>query len=356
VHQCLSCGEEFIPDQYQRLDKHFHGLKSWAMFQHISYRMSLDSISSMLEELFGIRIFHTEMHMFKSLMANYYETTHQRVFDNILSGTLLHVDETEVQLQDGKGYVWAFTNIEEVVYMYRPTREGGFLRELLKGFSGVLISDFYPAYDGIDCSQQKCLIHLMRDINQELLSNPFDEDMKLITQPFGALLRKIVSTIDEYGLRRKYLKQHETDVEQFFQSIEEHSISSEATEALRARLLKNRNKLFTFINYDGVPWNNNNAEHAIKQFAYYRERTNGTMRETGLRDYLVLLSICQTCKYKGVSFLKFLLSKEQDIDAFCRRKKQRRRLSSLELYPEGFVPPHLIRKSKKKSPPETLDK
>ena len=43
--------------------------------------------------------------------------------------------------------------------------------------------------------------------------------------------------------------------------------------ALRDRLLKWQNKLFTFIRHDSVPWNNNNAENAIKQFAYYREDT-----------------------------------------------------------------------------------
>ena len=36
------------------------------------------------------------------------------------------------------------------------------------------------------------------------------------------------------------------------------------------------------------------------RFAYYREDTVGTMREEGLNDYLVLLSIYQTCLYKGV--------------------------------------------------------
>jgi len=39
-----------------------------------------------------------------------------------------------------------------------------------KEFRGVLVSDFYAAYDSPN-AQQKCLIHLMRDINQELLNN-----------------------------------------------------------------------------------------------------------------------------------------------------------------------------------------
>src|SRR5690348_8854042 len=106
--------------------------------------------------------------------------------------------------------------------MYRPTREGEFLRELLKDFHGVLVSDFYNAYDGIDCPQQKCLIHLMRDINQALLDNPFDDDLKSITHPFGALLRSIVATVDEHGLRRQHLRHHETEVEQYFRSLAEH--------------------------------------------------------------------------------------------------------------------------------------
>jgi hypothetical protein len=60
--------------------------------------------------------------------------------------------------------------------------------------------------------------------------------------------------------------------------------------------------LFTFLNFDEVPWNNNNAEHAIKRFAHYREITDGHLAESGLTDYLVLLSINQTCEYKGISF------------------------------------------------------
>jgi hypothetical protein len=107
---------------------------------------------------------------------------------------------------------------------------------------------------------------------------------------------------------------------------------------LRARLEKNRDKLFTFIQHDGVPWNNNNAENAIKRFAYYREDTAGTMKATGLSEYLLLLSLYQTCRYKGISFFKFLLSKERDIDVFCAKKWPHRH-PDIELYPKNFMHP-----------------
>jgi len=92
-------------------------------------------------------------------------------------GHVLHADETEVHLtRVGKGYVWVFTNLEDVIFMYRKSREGDFLPDLLKGFTGVLISDFYSAYDSLACAQQKCLVHLIRDFNNDIQRNPWDED------------------------------------------------------------------------------------------------------------------------------------------------------------------------------------
>jgi predicted RecB family nuclease len=339
LQRCLACGRTFLPEQHERLDKHFHGLKSWAMYQHVAHRLSLGTIGTMFKEFFDLSVTPSEIHMFKSLMAGYYQPTYQGLLHKILSGPLLHIDETEVTLQSGKAYVWVFTNLEEVVFMYRPTREGDFLKELLKDFRGVLVSDFYAAYDSIECPQQKCLIHLMRDMNQDLLNNPFDEELQSITRPFGTLLRSIVTTVDQHGLKRRHLERHNPEVERFFRELGEHHFRSEVAESLRTRVNKHREKLFTFIHHDGVPWNNNNAENAIKRFAYYREDTVGLMKEAGLTSYLVLLSICHTCRYKGVSFLKFLLSREQDVDVFCKGKQQKRE-AIIETYPKGFIPPH----------------
>jgi hypothetical protein len=77
--------------------------------------------------------------------------------------------------------------------------------------------------------------------------------------------------------------------------------------------------------YDGIPWNHNNAEHAVKSFAELRQTIGGVTREKGLRDYLVLLSLCQTCRYIGLDFLDFLCSGEKDLRAFAdsRRRKDK---------------------------------
>jgi Transposase IS66 family len=149
-------------------------------------------------------------------------------------------------------------------------------------------------------------------------------------------------------LKRRYLQRHKRDVDGFFRDLIEHIFRSEAAESLRNRLVKYQDKLFTFIDHDGVPWNNNNAENAIKKFAYYREDTAGIMTEEGLNDYLVLLSIYQTCRYKGLSFLKFLVSGQRDIDSFCMGKRAQRLWPAIQVYPKGFVPPHFPKRDKQK--------
>jgi hypothetical protein len=126
----------------------------------------------------------------------------------------------------------------------------------------------------------------MRDMNQELLDNPYDQELQSITGPFGTLLREIVATIDRHGLKHQYLGRHERDVAKYFESLATRTFRSEAAEALRERLVKYREKLFTFIRHDAVPWNNNNAENAIRQFAYYREDTTRMLTEVGLTDHL----------------------------------------------------------------------
>jgi hypothetical protein len=318
------------------------------MYEHVAHRIGCPIVAEMVKEFFGFTLYSQEVWRFRSMMARFYQPCYDTLLRTILSGTVLQVDETEVKLRDGSGFVWVFTTPEYVIYMHRPSREGNVLHDLLAQFDGVLVSDFYAAYDSLPCRQQKCLIHLMRDMNQELLNSPFDDELQSITRPFGTLLRSVVSTIDQHGLKHWHLKSHRRAVAEYFQSLTAQSYRSEAAESLRARLLKYQHRLSTFIGCDGIPWNNNNSENAIRRFAYYRDSNPGRLKEAGLQEYLVLLSLCQTCHYKGVSFLRFMLSREKDIDAFCQRPRARRSSPDVEVYPQGVVRPDFRRRQDSK--------
>jgi predicted RecB family nuclease len=335
-HQCEDCRMVFLPERYKRLDKHLHGLKSWAVYQHIVHRVSLRQLKTMFEDCFGLTVGVWELMDIKALMADRYRTTCNQILARIVRGGLLHIDETHANPRKGKGYAWVLASLEDVLYMYRPNREATFLHELLKEFKGVMVSDFYSGYDSLRCEQQKCLIHMIRDINNDLKSNPYDEELKALAGEFGKLLRTIVGTIDKYGLKRHHLHKHKAEVDRFFRALEPRVYGSELAEGYQRRLLKNEARLFTFLEHDGVPWNNNPGEHAVKAFAWSRESSDSLMNKEGLSDFLVLLSVRQTCKYRGVSFLKFLLSGEEDVEAYCRRGRRKKRPVGLEIYPPGF--------------------
>ena len=155
--------------------------------------------------------------------------------------------------------------------------------------------------------QQRCLIHLMRDMNDDLLKNPFDDEFKLIAESFSSLLRTIVNTIDEYGLKKRHLNKHRKDADKFCDWVVGRNLTSEVAKAYARRVGKYRKMLFTFLAHDGVPWNNNSAEHAIKYFAKYRRFADGMVTENTVKDYLVMLSVCLSCEYRGINFLKALL-------------------------------------------------
>ena len=159
----------------------------------------------------------------------------------------------------------------------------------------------------------------MRDINDDLYKQPFNGEMKQIGRLFAELLRPMIDSVDRFGLKSRYLRKHRRDVQRFYQTLSRQEYQTEVAAGYRRRFEKNRDRLFTFLDYDGVPWNNNNAEHAIKAFVSLRNIIGGSSTAKGLREYLVLLSVSETCKYKGVSFLDFLLSEESDVDKLISR-------------------------------------
>jgi hypothetical protein len=272
---------------------------------------------SELDEVFGLSMSHDLAARMKAEAATTYQGTYDRLAERIRAGDLVHVDETKVSVKGVHCYVWTFSNLQEVVYVYSDTREGDILKTVLAGFKGILITDFYSAYDSVECTQQKCLIHLIRDMNDDLFKNPFDEELKGLAGDFSATLMPIIKTIDTYGLTKYHLNKHVLLAKRFIQKTVAATFKSEVARNYQRRIAKYQDKLFVFLEHDGIPWNNNNAEHAIKRFAFLRKVIGGSSTEKGIREYLVLLSVCETLKLRGLNVLRFLVSGCTDIEEFA---------------------------------------
>jgi predicted RecB family nuclease len=320
--QCIRCLNTFVPDAYRTRQKIGHGLSSWAVYEHVAHRMSFSDIVSSLADLFGHSVCESTVIRIQTRLAETYRATVDGMLDGLRLGRLIHSDETQVRIKGGTGYVWAFTGTETAVYLYSPTREGAFLKEALGDFSGVLVSDFYTAYDSVGCPQQKCHVHLIRDINEDLIQHPFDEGLKELARRYTVTLKAIVETIDRHGLKTKFLSKHRRHATAFLEWVADIPSGSEVVVGYKARFEKYGDRLFTFLDHDGVPWNNNGAENAIKLVASRRDLLRTSLSETGLKEYLLFLSIYQTLRRKGLSLLKFLLSGCINIDEFVALKRR----------------------------------
>lgn len=309
-YKCTGCHAEMT--FYERKPKYGPNLSAFLVYLVIELLLSNRKAADHASLLFSLFLTKSAVCHIKSEMAAKYAPTYQSILSQIAKGNLIHADETKGVVLRGGHYVWVFANMTTVAYVYSESRDSGILKTVLNGFKGVLVSDFYAAYDSVPCPQQKCLIHLMRDINEDLNRNPFNEEFKAMAYQFGTLLREIVETIDQYGLKATHLGKHRRAADEFIEHIVGLSCATEVGRAFQKRIEKNSDKLFTFLSYDGVPWNNNNAEHAVKAFTRLRNVIN-TSSPKGTRDYVTLLSIQQTLKYRGREFLEFMISGEPEI-------------------------------------------
>lgn len=307
-HLCNRCRRTFASDGWPaRRRKYGENLAKWSVYLNVGCKQTMYNVRDTLRDLFDIAITRSSLYQLKKEVCQSYQELYEQIREHTLASPVLHIDETDVAIRSTKGYVWIFATVDAVWYLYKESRSGEFLKDLLSGFRGVLVSDFYSAYDSVDCPQQKCLLHLLRDFNYDLKCNPFDEEFKWIAAEFGHVLRGIVETIDRYGLKERHLRKHTKQAARFVERVCNSPLASDVSSRYQKRFKKYGDRLFTFLAFDGVPWNNNGAEYAAKRFVKYRRINDGLFTERSLGESLVMLSISETCKLNGVSLLRFLL-------------------------------------------------
>jgi hypothetical protein len=322
-YRCRSCGTHLTASGLvnpKRESIYGHNVMCWVVYHNVVCKQSLLQVERSLDDIFGLRLPYKNVYRFRRTLAAYYRPLRDEILTAILGEGVINIDETPVNLRKTTGYVWVLATHNKVYYAFKESREGAFLKDLLAGFSGVLVSDFFTAYDSLECQHQKCLVHLMRDINDDLRRHPFDEELRYIAQEFGMFLVSVVSTIDTWGLRSHHLHKHVNDADRLIRRIRRKSLASEQAANYQKRFEKYADSLFTFLRHDNVPWNNNNAEHAVHYFAKVRRFTDGTFTSSSIDELLTLVTVLQTCEYNGVNALRFLLSGERTLAAMTARK------------------------------------
>jgi predicted RecB family nuclease len=178
---CQKCCRYYLPEEINKLGTSQlfgRGVQSWVVYQRLVLRLPYRLIVQAMEDLFNESISEGTIGNFLDFFARYYADTERLLIERILASPFIHADETQINIQGVDHYVWVFTDGTHVVFKMTETREAAIVHDFLSGYQGILISDFYPGYDSIKCRQQKCLVHLIRDLNEDLWKSPFDSEFE----------------------------------------------------------------------------------------------------------------------------------------------------------------------------------
>jgi predicted RecB family nuclease len=320
---CPRCKQHYAPPAIRRLKGRLfgHNFRAWTVYQRIVLRLPYRIISQVIYDLFREQVSGGSLIGFIADLARYYAITEETMLTRILASPFIHVDETKLNIQGVDHYVWVLTDGLHVVFRLTETREPTLVQEMLDGYPGVLISDFYGGYDACNCRQQKCLVHLIRDLNDDLWKNPFNQELEGFVGAVRDLLVPIMADVERFDLKRWHLHKHTHLVERFYKAvIVGREYKCEVTQKYQKRFIRFRESLFRFLGEDGIPWNNNTAERASRHLAVQRKISGCFFKRVAVQ-YLRLLGIAQTCRFQGKSFLNFLTSREKDIDQFKEKKR-----------------------------------
>jgi hypothetical protein len=269
-----------------------------------------------MEDTFTTRTSPGTVVSFIRYLASYYSQTESLLIHRMLESPFIHADETRINIQGEEQYAWVFTDGKHVILRKTETREASIVHEFLSNYKGILVSDFYPGYDSVECRQQKCWSHLIRDINDDLWKEPFNVEFEHFVLDVRNLILPIFETIQKYDSKKRHLNRYRKPLDQFYRKrIDGITYTFEVTIKYQKRFQRYRDSLFTFLEEDHIPWNNNMAERAIRHLAVQR-KISGTFYDSLVAEYLLLLGMAQSCRFQNKQFLKFLLSKETDIDLY----------------------------------------
>ena len=99
------------------------------------------------------------------------------ILERIRGSPVVFADETGWRQDGMNGFVWTFSTPAER-YFVRRNRGRQVVDEVLgEEFGGVVVSDFYAAYNHYAGLKQRCWAHLRRDIHDLRVAHPGDGDL-----------------------------------------------------------------------------------------------------------------------------------------------------------------------------------
>jgi transposase/uncharacterized coiled-coil protein SlyX len=225
----------------------------------------------------------------------------ERILVAIRASPVVHADETGLREGGANGYLWSFSTPRER-YFVRGGRNKEVVDEVLgPGFAGVLVTDFYAAYDHYDGPHQRCWAHLLRDVRALVEKHPADAALKeWATQVQGVYARARRFAGPDAAARERAQHALEAELLALCAPYLEAEVAAAPQAVLCRRIQKYLPELFTFVAEPAVPSTNNAAERSVRPVVVQRKISGGTRSAQGTATFTTLATLFGTWRARGL--------------------------------------------------------
>jgi hypothetical protein len=267
----------------------------------VGLRLTVSAIPQVLEKFCGLEICEGEVinicNQISEALGPYYD----ELLEEIRTSEARYMDETSWREQGKTIWMWAF--VAKGVTLYKIAHSRGHevpLEVLGENPTGVDIHDRYGAYNVLaqktgNRPQQLCWFHILGDTKE--LAQIYGEEGKQIHISMKSVFTK-ANNFNHEGTSE--------DVQELISEIEsifEREFVSLKCKKFAKKMLKERDKLFTFVTNPDVEGTNNRAERAVRPYVVLRKVSGGSKSPRGTKNIEILATAIQTCRMNGSDFV-----------------------------------------------------
>src|SRR6266481_7835797 len=265
--------------------------------------LSMRKTSAVLRDCFGLQLSPGGLSQALDRLAAKVKPQYDAIATELRQAPALHSDETSWWVAGPGWWLWVFTTQLLTFYVVARSRGRALLSDILgKDFGGVLVSDCLAIYDDATVLQQKCYAHHHKAIRQAKALHP--EQGEGFLCEVEAMLRAAVALQQQKAdLSLEIFSALRQALEHKAVQLLEPPRSEPNEEAVRKRLNKQRDHLFTFLDHDGVDATNNLAERQLRPAVIARKISCGNKTQNGARTWQILTSLAATCAQRTTSFI-----------------------------------------------------
>lgn len=300
--RCRKMVEPIVPDALSKatIGNGILVLSAWLHF-------SLGNTLSQILEVFN---FHLQFKMSQGglvqmwhRLADILFAWYEEITEDIQKAGVLHGDETGWRVNGKTHWLWCFTSRRATIFTVERSRAGPVVLEFIKQcFNGVFVSDFWYAYNVLSCAKQKCLVHLLRDLERVWKSKDSSGDWPQFCKRLKRLIRDAIRVRKRMDELDKTIYQRRCKrIEKRLKVIIKHQWSNKEAKRLIKRLKRHQDELFTFLDNPDVPFDNNFGERSIRGAVIMRKNSYNNRSIRGAQTQSVLMSVFFTLKQRGLN-------------------------------------------------------